>query len=886
VNKNHDAVVGYTIFSTTAYATAAYSFRAGTDPLGTLQAPAILKAGEASYFKDFGTGENRWGDFSATVVDPNNDLDIWTIQEYAAAPKANVSQWGVWWGMISRSTPPDGILDLQVNPPALADIAIGSPTDFFVTVSDSYIPINNATVVAHIPGRPDVFFRNDGVAPDITANDNVYSATIQFDNASESPVVFAATAPGETGSSVSNAYHIVARPPNDNFANAAKVPSTGMFGLNVAQVDNTFATTEANEPLHAGKSNSRSLWWNYSTSTAGPILVDTSGSGPKVVLAVYTGNSLDSLIQVVATNPPPGVPAIVNFNAQPGTTYRIAVAGADGGEAGLVRLRVEPNGQPDTKPPLLTVDYPPSGLVTNAPAVQFRGTVIDPAPNASGVNSIEIEDLQTDPTTIVEATISGTSWTANIVLSDPTNVFRIHAVDFADNASTPQQIVIYYKPTTSGTNDLFGFARVLTPPSGVDFASNTNATREFNEPLHGGNEGGHSLWWSYTPTQSGVLFVSTEGSSFDTLLGIYTVNDPLNRSFSALIPVAENDDSPDATDGHSEASVAVEAGRLYYIAVDGYAGATGNVQLNYTFAQSGVFNLATSSGGGGTVSPGTGTFPANSAVTVTATPDRYMQFSRFLVTQNGITTVVTSGPMYTFTLTGNTQVSAEFTTKQFADDFQTGDFSKLPWQISSSADAGQHWIVAFVPTNSVTGEGSLVARVRPRLPDSTTASLVLITNLAAGTGSFEFTVNSETNYDKFEFSLDGEVLGSWSGFIPWQTFFFDIPAKATPIRLEWRYSKDLATTVDNELVAIDNLDVTTAPPPAAPPVQLTVSGDATEIAITASAPVNTDLQLQSSTDLVNWSPVAGAEQNSGSTGSVTFIQPSSGGARFYRVVQL
>ena len=174
---------------------------------------------------------------------------------------------------------------------------------------------------------------------------------------------------------------------------------------------------------------------------------------------------------------------------------------------------------------------------------------------------------------------------------------------------------------------------------------------------------------------------------------------------------------------------------------------------------------------------------------MTATPDRYMQFQDFRITQNGITTVVTTGPMYTFALTGPTEVVAEFTTKQFADDFQTGDFSKLPYQISSTANFGQHWVVSFVETNSVSHEGSLVARVRPGLPDSTTASLVLVTNLAPGVGSFEFTVNSETNYDKFEFSVDGLVLGTWSGFISWQTFFFDIPAKSTPIRLEWRKSK-------------------------------------------------------------------------------------------------
>lgn len=887
VNKNNDVLLGYTKFDSSGYASAKYSFRAGSDAINTLRGEALLKAGEASYFKDFGSGRNRWGDYSMTVVDPLNDLDLWTIQEYAASPVGPTSQWGVWWGMVLRSTPPDGILDLQVNPATLSDVAIGAPTDFFVTVSDSFESITNATVKAQIPGRPALItFRNDGVFPDVTASDDVYSATITFANASESPVVFTATAPGKQQGSITATYNIVPRPANDNFADAAKIPAGGIFGLTSAQVQNNFATTEPNEPLHADKSNFRSLWWTYSTATAAPILVDTSGSGPRVVIAVYTGNSLTSLFPVASTNPPSGKPAILKFDAQPGVTYRIVVAGADQGEKGIVRLRVQPNGEPDTAPPIIVVQHPPSGMVTNSQTVLFRGTAVDPAPQASGVRSVLIEDVQTEPANVVQATLNGTLWSANITLSQETNVFRVHGVDFADNASAPLEITIYYRPTTETTNDLFGYSRTLSGASGVDFATTTNATREFGEPLHGGNEGGASLWWTYSPTRSGVLVISTEGSDFDTLLGVYTVNDPLDRNLTHLVPIAQNDDSPDRTDGTSEVSVAVEAGRLYYIAVDGYGGETGNVRLEYNFAETAVFQLTTSSSGGGTISPGNGTFPSESAVTVTATPDRYKQFSRFIVTQNGITTIVTNGPSYTFSLSGNTQVTAEFTTKQFADDFQSGGFNRLPYQISSSSSVGQHWVIAQVETNSVTHEGSLVARVRPGLPDATTASLVVVTNLAPGIGSFEFTVNSETNYDKFEFSVDGLVLGTWSGTVPWQTFFFNIPAKSTPVRLEWRYSKDLAFTAPNELVAIDNIDIRPVAPPAAIPLTLSITADAAQVTIVATGPANNDFRLESSTDLINWSPVTDTERNSGSAGIVTYVQPAPGARRFYRVVEL
>ncbi|MBT5873252.1 MAG: T9SS type A sorting domain-containing protein, partial [Candidatus Latescibacteria bacterium] len=100
VNANDDALIGYTRFGDDQYASANYSFRFADDPPNTMQDDTVLKAGEATYYKTFGGPTNRWGDYSATVVDPANDTDFWTIQEYAAAP---ANSWGTWWGHISPS---------------------------------------------------------------------------------------------------------------------------------------------------------------------------------------------------------------------------------------------------------------------------------------------------------------------------------------------------------------------------------------------------------------------------------------------------------------------------------------------------------------------------------------------------------------------------------------------------------------------------------------------------------------------------------------------------------------------------------------------------------------------------------------------------------------
>lgn len=107
VNSHGDALIGYSRFAASQYASANYAFRFANDPAGTLRHDTVLKAGEAKYDKDLGSGQNRWGDYSATVVDPVNNTWMWTIQEYAATPSGppdNKDRWSTWWAQI-MSTP-------------------------------------------------------------------------------------------------------------------------------------------------------------------------------------------------------------------------------------------------------------------------------------------------------------------------------------------------------------------------------------------------------------------------------------------------------------------------------------------------------------------------------------------------------------------------------------------------------------------------------------------------------------------------------------------------------------------------------------------------------------------------------------------------------------
>jgi uncharacterized repeat protein (TIGR01451 family) len=140
VNQYSDVLVGYSRFSATAYASAYYSFRAATDTPNTMRADAPLKQGEASYYKTFSGTRNRWGDYSATMVDPLDDRSFWTIQEYAETRFGGADRWGIWWGqLVARpgvSVAPEGpLVTTEQGQSATVELALWRPPTADVVVS-------------------------------------------------------------------------------------------------------------------------------------------------------------------------------------------------------------------------------------------------------------------------------------------------------------------------------------------------------------------------------------------------------------------------------------------------------------------------------------------------------------------------------------------------------------------------------------------------------------------------------------------------------------------------------------------------------------------------------------------------------------------------------
>jgi MBG domain len=158
-------------------------------------------------------------------------------------------------------------------------------------------------------------------------------------------------------------------PANDNFANAQTlVGCTGSVnGTNVS------ATPESLEPIHdpGGRASGKSVWYYWQTPVGGSVTFNTTGSGTDfdTMLAVYTGNSVNSLsLPPVASNDDiqNGVirTSSVTFEAIANTTYRIAVDGWDGDVGNFVLNWTQSSGcapPPPTKTtPTITWNNPAS----------------------------------------------------------------------------------------------------------------------------------------------------------------------------------------------------------------------------------------------------------------------------------------------------------------------------------------------------------------------------------------------------------------------------------------------------------------------------------------------------------------------------------------------
>jgi uncharacterized delta-60 repeat protein len=380
------------------------------------------------------------------------------------------------------------------------------------------------------------------------------------------------------------ASNAMAQPANDNFVGATDLGVLGTPGT--FSDNNTGASREPGEPLIVTNAGGASIWYTWTAPTNGTVSFDTVGSSIDTLLGVYLGNSVSNLTLIAQDdNSGGGTASKVTFNAIAGTVFRIAVDGAGGVQGGITLnwSIVAPAGVSSNDVfTNATVISGGSGTIFGYNLFATKEFKLNPnppplvvtEPNIGGnVGGASIWYSWTAPSAgVVTFDTAGSSFDTLLGIYSGTNVFQLFTVaqnddfmekrsslvSFIASAGTTYRIgVDGYNRTGFPTNAAMGFVALnwnlqsfpvndnfanatavdSSPLSGTISGNNLGATTEPGEPSHAGFPALQSLWYKWTAPQDGEVQMDTLGSSFDTVLGVYTGN-----SVSTLNQVAANDD--------------------------------------------------------------------------------------------------------------------------------------------------------------------------------------------------------------------------------------------------------------------------------------------------------------------------------------------------------
>jgi hypothetical protein len=128
------------------------------------------------------------------------------------------------------------------------------------------------------------------------------------------------------------------------------------------------------------------------------------------------------------------------------------------------------------------------------------------------------------------------------------------------------------------SNDFFGGTISVGPSLPTTVSTSTgNASKQYHEPTPSCQRFfGHSVWYKITPSTGQTLAIDTLGSSFDTVLAVYT-----GSSLVTLSEVACNDDIGGG-DLHSRVTFPAAGGTTYWVQASGFSTGSGSLTVNFS----------------------------------------------------------------------------------------------------------------------------------------------------------------------------------------------------------------------------------------------------------------------------------------------------------------
>ena len=302
-------------------------------------------------------------------------------------------------------------------------------------------------------------------------------------------------------------------------------------------------------------------------------------------------------------------------------------------------------------------------------------------------------------------------------------------------------------------NDAFASAVATSTATWTLTGNNTDGTSETGEPAHAGSAAAKSVWWTFTAPISGTCTVRTLGSTFDTVLAVYT-----GTSVGALRAVVSNDNSS-STVLDSTVSFAAVGGTIYQIAVDGKSGTSGAIQLsasllagvapaNDNFAAATVLTGTTFSVSGSNIGATLQTGEPKHAGT---TGGKSVWWS-WTAPSTGTFTLATTGSSFDTTLAIYTGSAVNSLAVLKSNDDQSSRLRTS--KVVVSVVSGTTYRIAVdgyrAAAGAITLSGSLVAKVVLAAPTKvaairdTAGRIAISWSAVAGSSSYEVTLTSGT----------------------------------------------------------------------------------------------------------------------------------------------
>lgn len=129
------------------------------------------------------------------------------------------------------------------------------------------------------------------------------------------------------------------------------------------------------------------------------------------------------------------------------------------------------------------------------------------------------------------------------------------------------------------------------------------------------------------------------------------------------------------------------------------------------------------------------------------------------------------------------------------ETFESGDFSRFPWDTSA--------LRPWISTQSQAHEGDFSARSAVLSSRQTSRLSIPLFVLDDDTVSFWTRVSSEEGHDRLYFYIDDQLQGYWSGVSMWTKRSF--PIEQGLHRLSWRYEKDDTRSENQDCIWIDDI---------------------------------------------------------------------------------